>query len=282
MRECYADLHLHTTASDGTQGIHELITRAGTFGLSIIAITDHDTIADVLTDRVARINGIEVITGVEIKVDFDGVPGELLGYFVAPATPSLQELFLFMRHSRVERMAQMVERCRQHMGLEISPTEVSALATGSIGRPHLARLLVEKGVVPSLREAFNRLIGKGSPCYIPLARPDFREAIQAVHTAGGVVSIAHPCLMDIEDWERFLSTMRSEGVDGIEVFYPYELAHGGLALSPSGLTTLAKKHNFLLTGGSDDHGPASSKETLGALRIPCHYVEAIRRACGLS
>lgn len=282
MSECYADLHVHTTASDGTQSIVELASRAKECGLSTIAVTDHDTISNELTDRVTRIGAIELITGVEIKAQFEAVPGELLGYFVQPDSPALQELFSFMQRARVERMIQMVEQCRNYTGLDITVREVQGMAAGSLGRPHLAQLLVEKGAVPSMREAFNRLIARGRPCYVPLERPGFRKVIQAIHAAGGITAVAHPCLMRVQDWEGFLHMLRVEGVEGVEAFYPYELVSTGLRLSQEALTALAKKHGFLLTGGSDDHGPASDKDTLGKVMIPCHIVEELKAACGLA
>ncbi|MCK4598301.1 PHP domain-containing protein, partial [Candidatus Bipolaricaulota bacterium] len=197
MSEGYADLHLHTTASDGTQGILQLVKRAAAYGLSAIAITDHDTISQELTERVIKINGLEVITGVEIKVDFNGIRGELLGYFVDPACPSLHEIFLFMKRSREERMAKMVKRCADQLGLDIKIDEVRRIASGSIGRPHLAQLLVKRGAVPSLKESFNRFLAQGRPCYIPLKRLGFRDVACAVHAAGGVTSIPHPCFMEV-------------------------------------------------------------------------------------
>jgi hypothetical protein len=281
MSEGYADLHLHTTASDGTQGISQLVKRARAYGLSTIAITDHDTISKELTERVIKINGLEVITGVELKVDFDGIRGELLGYFVDPACPSMHEMFLFMKRSREERMAKMVKRCRDKLGLDIKIDEVRAIASGSIGRPHLAQLLLERGAVPTLKGSFDRLLAQGKPCYIPLKRPGFRDAARAVHAAGGVTSIPHPCFMEVENWEEFLIAVRQEGVDGVEVFYPYRNAADKLKASPKMLASLAKKHGFLLTGGSDDHGPSSVKEALGEVRVPYCYVKAIKRACGL-
>jgi len=281
MSEGYADLHLHTTASDGTQGILQLVKRAAAYGLSSIAITDHDTISQELTARVIKINGLEVITGVEIKVDFDGIRGELLGYFVDPACPSLHEMFLFMKRSREERMAKMVKRCADKLGLDIKIDEVRRIASGSIGRPHLAQLLVERGAVPSLKEAFDRLIARGKPCYVPLKRLGFRDVACAVHAAGGVTSIPHPCFMEVQNWENFLIAVRAEGVDGVEVFYPYRNAADKLKTSPQIVASLAKKHGFLLTGGSDDHGPSSVKETLGEVRVPYRYVKALKRACGL-
>ena len=281
MSEGYADLHLHTTASDGTQEISQLVKRAIAYGLSTIAITDHDTISKELTERVIKINGLEVITGVEIKVDFDGIRGELLGYFVDPACSSMHEIFLFMKHSREERMEEMVKRCRDKLGLDIKIDEVRAIASGSIGRPHLAKLLVKRGAVSMLKESFNRFLAQGKPCYIPLKRPGFRDAARAVHAAGGVTSIPHPCFMEVENWEEFLIAVRAEGVDGVEVFYPYRNVADKLKASPQMLASLAKKHGFLLTGGSDDHGPSSVKETLGEVRVPYRYVKAIKRACGL-
>ena len=276
-----ADLHLHTTASDGTQRIAELAGRAVLFGLSTIAITDHDTISPELTERVGEIQGVEVITGVEIKVDFDGVRGELLGYFTDPRAPLLQELFSFMQRARRERMAEMVERCRDRAGLDITAEEVGALAAGSVGRPHLAQLLVERGVVGSMREAFDRLLAKGRPCYVALDKPGFRQGAAAVHAAGGVTSIAHPCLMEVGDWEGFLARVHPEGVDGVEAFYPYELARSRLHVLPAELTRLAREEGLLLTGGSDDHGPGSVKEAFGAMRVSIQYVDALKRACGL-
>ncbi len=165
--------------------------------------------------------------------------------------------------------------------MDIKIGEVHAIASGSIGRPHLAQLLVKRGAVPSLKEAFDRLIARGKPCYIPLERLGFRDVARAVHAAGGVTSIPHPCFMEVENWEEFLIAVHVEGVDGVEIFYPYRNAADKLKTSPQILASLAKKHGFLLTGGSDDHGPSSVKEALGEVRVPYRYVKALKRACGL-
>ncbi len=281
MKICYADLHLHTTASDGTQTVSQLVSRAQAVGLSVVAVTDHDTISDELTTRSRLQNGIEVITGVEIKVDFDGIYGELLGYFIDPQAEALVDLFSRMQAAREARMEEMVARCCDYTGVEIALAEVRRLAAGSIGRPHLAQILVQKGVVATKREAFDTLIGNGKPCYVPIPRPGFREAARAVHGAGGATSIPHPCLMDVPEWEPFLAKVKEEGVDGIEVFYPYEDVTRELSIAPNEILSLAKKHGFLLTGGSDDHGPGSVKEELGKVRVPCKYVDRIKEFCGL-
>ncbi len=279
MNKGYADLHLHTTASDGTQEISEVVERAATYGLSAIAITDHDTISPLLTSPVTMMGGLEVISGVELKVDYYGILGELLGYFVNPDIPVIKSLFLSMERARKKRMKKMIDRCSKYLEIDITFKEVHKLAKGSIGRPHLAQLLVDKHAAPSLRDAFNKFIADGRPCYVRLDRPGFREAADAIHAAGGVASIAHPCLMPVQDWEQFLVKVHAQGVDGIEVFYPYKNTTNKLRVSPDTLTSLAKKQGLLLTGGSDDHGPGSVRETLGAIRLPYHYVSAIKKAC---
>jgi len=279
MKACYADLHLHTTASDGTQTIDRLVTRAAAVGLSIIAVTDHDTISPELTRPTQFRNGIEVITGAEFKVDFDGIRGELLGYFIDPRAAALVELFSRMRRARDARMEEMVARCREVTGARIEIDEVRRLAAGSIGRPHLARILVQKGIVTTTREAFDTLIGSDKPCYVPIRKPNFREVAAAVHGAGGLTSIPHPCLMDVPDWGDFLSQVKREGVDGVEVFYPYQDVSRPLSIPSEEIRAMAEKYGFLLTGGSDDHGPDSVKEQLGKVKLPCRYVERMREFC---
>ena len=121
MNKGYADLHLHTTASDGTQEISEVVERAATHGLSAIAITDHDTISPLLTSPVTMMGGLEVISGVELKVDYYGILGELLGYFVNPDIPAIKSLFLFMERARKKRMKKMIDRCNKYIGLGYKP-----------------------------------------------------------------------------------------------------------------------------------------------------------------
>ena len=282
MTEKYADLHLHTTASDGTQDIPTLVSRATEVGLSAIAITDHDTISPDLSQRVTHISDMEVITGVELKVDYDGVPGELLGYFIDPLSEPMTKLFDFMRSARQERMEEMVKRCKERARIDVSIEEVRALAAGSIGRPHLAKILVEKGIVKTMREAFDKLIGSSGTCYVRLDRPKFRDAARAIHAAGGVASVPHPCFIAIDDWDIFSDKLLAAGVDGIESFYPYAEGDNRLHITPERVREIAIEKGFLLTGGSDDHGPNSVKEKLGAIHLPYRYVEALKERCNLA
>jgi len=276
MAKGFVDLHMHTVASDGTQTIAQQVRRAKERSLCCIAITDHDTISADLSARVADWNGVEVICGVEIKADFDGVAGEVLGYFVDPANGPLQELLSGMETARTERMEQMVARCRRHTGADITMDDVRALADGNLGRPHLAKALVAKGVAVSLQDAFDRFIARGTPCHVPIEKSNYRDVVNTVHQAGGAAGIAHPCLMKVEDWAAFLDAARGAGMDAVEVFYPYNHAGRGLSIDPDLFRTLADARGFLLAGGSDDHGPNSTKESMGDIRIPYERVDALK------
>ncbi len=277
MTTSFADLHLHTVASDGTQTISEMVARAHACGLAAIAITDHDTISSELTERVRTMGGVEVITGVELKADFDGVTGELLGYFVDPQSLPLRKLLERMEGARLLRMEQMVEKCRE-AGIEVGMPDVRRHAAGNFGRPHLARALVESGAVRQSDEAFERLIGRGRPCYVSLDKIGFREAVEILHGAGGAVSVAHPCLMRVPDWDGFLDALVAGGVDGMELVYPYRTSPTtDLAISPDLMTAKAGQRGLLTTGGSDDHGLDSTKTTLGQIRLPYECVTALKR-----
>lgn len=275
----YADLHLHTDASDGTRGLDEQLARAKAHALACVAITDHDVIRAELTQRVTSMGGLEVITGVEIKATFGKVAGEILGYFVDPTSDRLRFLLDGLKASRVERMHKMVELCREHTKASITFEDVRAVGPGNIGRPHLARVMIDRGLVDTFSEAFAEWLGKGRRCYWPIDKPDYRDVLNAVHEAGGATALAHPCLMKIDGWDRFLGELAVAGLDAIEVFYPYRAANGigrGLTLAPSLMRTMTEKRGFLLTGGSDDHGPDSTKDSIGTIRVPYERVEALK------
>jgi predicted metal-dependent phosphoesterase TrpH len=225
--------------------------------------------------------GLEVITGVEVKAMFGEVEGELLGYFVNPKNAGLRDLLGPLSVSRDQRMRQMVDRCREHLGIAIEYDEVRAVAgDGNIGRPHLARLLMDKGVVTSFHEAFSTLLGKGCPCYDPIEKPDYREAVRILKAAGGAVSVAHPCLMKVPAWDDFLDEWKAAGIHGLESVYPYHPAARSLSIEPRILAAKAAQRGFLVTGGSDDHGKSSTKTSLGAVRLPYEHVEALQEAAG--
>jgi len=272
----YADLHLHTVASDGTQTLDDLIARARACRLTTIAVTDHDTISPDIASPSAHRFGVEIVAGVELKADFSGVSGEILGYFVDPAHPLLRGLLERMTGAREVRMERMLERCRAVTGLELQYEGLRRIARGNLGRPHLARLLIDGGAAESFDDAFARYIARGRPCYVPIEKPDLQEALEAVRESGGVASLAHPCLMKVDDWSCFLDQVAGAGLAAVEAFYPYERSAGTLSIEPRRLLALARDRGLLLSGGSDDHGPGSSKETLGRIRLPIPHVDALR------
>ncbi len=276
MTKAYADLHLHTDASDGTQTLETLLRRAKATAFDCIAITDHDIVSPRLTSRVATLGGLEVITGVEVKALFGDVAGELLGYFVDPTHPELQALLAPLSASRDQRMMRMVELCREHLQIDITYEDVLAESGGgNVGRPHLARVLLEKGAIHDFKEAFDTLIGKGCPCYDAIEKPDFREAVRVLKAAGAAVSVAHPCLMKVPDWNLLLDELKQAGVDGMETIYPYDPLARNLSIEPWLLAEKAQQRGFLITGGSDDHGPGG-KESLGSVRLPYDRVEILK------
>jgi len=277
----WADLHLHTRWSDGTLDLDGMAKRAAGAGLSAIAITDHDTIGPELHAPVAWLNGIEVICGVEVKADVSGQRGEILGYFLRPGHPTLADLFSWMARERQKRMHAMVMRCQEIAGVEFALEDVISSAAGSVGRPHLAALLVQHGLAADYEDAFRRFLAQGAPCYVPLPRPTSRQVIAAIRAGGGVASLAHPCFLAVSDWESALATLIAEGLSAVEVHYPYATSRQPLRADPDEMAELAQRLDLIPTGGSDDHGPGSVKDAIGAMRVPYFpVVEALRSLAG--
>lgn len=273
--ERFCDLHLHTKWSDGTLSVVETARRAKQAGFSAIAITDHDTVGPELTAPFVVIEGIEVISGVELKADIFGTRGEILGYFIQPHHPALQELFAWMAQARVRRMQEMVRRCREVLGIPVSFEEVAARAGGSVGRPHLAAELVKHGVAATFEEAFDRFLGQGGECYVPLPRATSKQVIEAIRAAGGVAALAHPGLLPFSDFQDVLQRLKAEGMAALEVDYPYDPTRYEVSIDVPTLRALAEELELVPTGGSDDHGPGSVKESLGLIRVPYDVVERL-------
>lgn len=277
-----ADLHVHTDNSDGTQRVDELLASARAKGLTTLAVTDHAAIPRELQDRHSVIGGVEVWAGVEIKVQFPNARGELLGLAVDPTNAALIRLLLDRQEERRDRLVEMLRCCEKQFGVSLAAEDLDPTGhAASLGRPHLARLLVRRGLVASEREAFERYLGRSKPCHVPLSRPSHRSVTRTLLDAGGVVSIAHPCLMEVANWGTLLDELRDGGVSAMEVFYPYGRAHSRLHITPEGACRLATSRGLLLTGGSDHHGPGSARDTLGSVCVPEEHLAALRRACGV-
>ena len=269
------DLHLHTTASDGLLTPRALVEAAAANGLRTIAITDHDTTDGVAeaTAAAAELGSLTVIPGVELSTAPDPVECHMLGYFVAITEPGLVSRLRELRLGRTDRGRAMVEQLAT-LGLPLRWERVEQLAGGSVGRPHIARAMVERGYVETVAEAFDRYIGKGRPAYVDRPTLTPTEAVELIHGAGGVAVVAHPLSPLIPDLDAFLRRLAAVGLDGLEVYYgdytPAQVAE---------LREVARRHGLIATGGSDFHGiEVLPQYVLGGTSIPSSVVPALEEA----
>ncbi len=262
----FADLHLHTTCSDGTLAPADLVRAAKASGLAAIAVTDHDTFDGIAPAQAAAANDIEIIPGVELTCQVRKSEVHLLGYFFNDTwhDPAFARILDFARDIRAKRVVQIVERLNEHK-LDIAVADVQACAHGaSIGRPHVARALVARGCVRNVEEAFARFLRPGKPGYVERYRMTAAEGIHHIRCSGGVSVLAHPGLAAISDTD--IHDMRDQGLQGIEVWHPEhkpaQVAH---------YEDLAASLHLHLTGGSDAHD-----DKPGVVRIPYELVTALQ------
>lgn len=271
------DLHTHSAYSDGLLSPADLVEEAASRGVRVLALTDHDTVAGIPEARAAGDRlGVDVIPGVELSASLAGGEGvHLLGYFVAIDHPLLRESLAAYARDREERMTRMIERLRR-IGAPVAADRVQLFAgQGTMGRPHLARALVDAGRAADLREAFARYIGWGKPAYVPRPRVDPRDTITLIRNAGGVPVLAHPFSGD--GVESLLDALVPAGLLGVEVDYG--------EYSPQDreiLRQIAARRGLIATGGSDYHGPmAGAGRELGSAPVPLAAVEALREAAAV-
>lgn len=274
------DLHLHTTFSDGSFPPAEVLARAHKAGVTALAITDHD-IVDGLPEAFeagSRL-GIEVIPGIEISSQYHGSEIHILGYFLDWQDPLLHTRMAQLRESRHVRNPQIVEKLRG-LGMDMTYEDVKALAgTGSVGRPHIARMLMEKGYVQSSKEAFDRFLADGRPAYVPRALPSTEEGVRWIKEAKGIPVLAHPLWIKVPDdhLDEFCDNLKGHGLGGIEVHYSTHTPQ-----QTSKFLHLAKRLDLLSTGGSDFHGLTKPDIEVGTgrgrLHVPNQLLEPLRKA----
>ncbi len=266
-----ADLHMHSTHSDGFLTVAELVRRAKETGLSTISLTDHDNAAGIEeASTLGEELGIEVIPGMELSASIGDQEVHILGYFFDYADEKLQEYLSFFRAERVKRAKRIVGKLNT---LNIPLTLEAVLdkaGDGSVGRPHIASALVEEGLTGSYHEAFLKYLGFGKPAYEKKYQISPQDAIELISSAGGLSFIAHP---GIAVDERLLLELIKDGVDGIEVIHPSHSPE--LVAYYRGIAT----EYFLLTsGGSDFHGgKRNDHEALGKYYVTEKQIEMMRR-----
>lgn len=279
MKKTCIDLHSHSTASDGSMTPTELIRHAMTKDISAIAVTDHDCI-DGLEVAIAegKRHGIEVIPGLEISADFDHGTMHILGFFVDWQSESFGKQLDRLKEARRQRNPQIVEKLNE-VGLNLTYEEVvAASGGGQVGRPHFAKVLVQKGYVASFEEAFQRYLKKGAPGYVEKFRFSPQKSIEIIHQAGGVAVLAHPFTLGFSPAaleEGAMKDLVQAGLDGIEVYYSKN--------SPKDTQfylNLSKSLELLPSGGSDFHGTHKPDIDLGVGRgdlcVPSVLLDSIR------
>ncbi len=268
------DLHIHTSASDGTSSPAEIVSKAAGLGLSIIAITDHDTVNGIeeALAEAQKFPPLLVIPGVELSTDVPHGEVHILGYFIDWQSPNFLRILVRSRDSRRVRAEKMVSKLRD-MNIYIDWERVVELAgSGSFGRPHIARVMLEQGYIQSLKEAFQRYIGRDGPAYVEREKMTPAEAVRIIVKEGkGLPVLAHPA--NIDGLEELISNLQREGLVGMEVYY-----NGYNAGVIRQLASLSSKYNLIPCGGSDYHGLPNNVETpLGNVSLPSESVERLIR-----
>ncbi len=271
------DLHSHTTESDGTFSPAELIAEARRIGLEALAVTDHDTLAG--SDAAQQFAGdLDLVRGIELSTKFQGRTAHLLGYFPSrePA-PEFRDWITEMQRSRYDRNVRLAERLRS-LGIDITLAEVQAKGRSLTGRPHFARVLMEKGYVSSMQQAFDEYLDESAKGYVERNEADFADAVQRVRAAGGVSSAAHPIRLIRKgtSLEEMIGEMQDCGLMALEAYHSDH--------SPSDVReyeAIAKRYGLALTGGSDFHGANKPNIQLGTgasgnLHVPVSVLTNLR------
>lgn len=267
----FADLHLHTLFSDGTYTPEELVEEVKKAGLSCIAVVDHDTVAGIEpTLDLARPEDIEVLSGIELTCEYDGLEIHILGYLIDYQNKDLLQKLALLKQNRIERVYKIVDKLK-NIGIGLKANTVFEIAKhGIVGRLHVARALVEEGWVSSTGEAFQKYIGDKCPAYLAGFRITPDGAINLIKAIGGIPVLAHPYALNQDD---LIPVFVDYGLMGLEAYYPEHTAS-----MTKNYLSLAKKFNLLVTGGSDCHGYAKSEIKIGSVKIPYTLVEKLKEA----
>ena len=250
------DLHTHSTCSDGSLSPAELVGYVKKFDVCVMALTDHDTVAGVeAAQQAGAEQGVEVLSGVELSIDYP-LPGRahlhLLGLMFDPRHKGLLAALNKLKEAR-DRRAHKISEKMQQAGWQIDYDDVKKIAgKGSIGRPHLALVMLDKGYVKSTAQAFKKYLGKGAPFYVPKEKLALQPAIDLIHQAGGLAMLAHPVSLGFKTYPplgKEILKYKALGLDGIEAYYSSHDRY-----FTQWLLDFAKNNGLLVSGGSDFHG----------------------------
>lgn len=265
------DLHVHTSVSDGKYTPEEIVKKAAALELKYLAICDHDTVDGVAPalEAAKRYPGLTVIPGVEMSTLAVGSEVHMLGYFIDYSDSAFKNLLSELSDSRIGRAQAIVEKLNE-MGIKIEWARVQELAgDGTIGRPHIANAMLEKGYVSTFKEAFDKYIAQGGPAYVERSKISPAEAVKIIIKAGGLPVLAHP--FTVNEPEKLIKELKEAGLVGMEVYYDNYSPDERKTLSK-----LARKYSLVAAGGSDYHGIDDAVETLlGESETPVESAEKL-------
>jgi len=279
MNEAIIDLHTHSTCSDGSCTPRELIRLASAASAKAVALTDHDTVEGLEEARTACEEcAVEFVSGIEISAEYSPGTMHILGYCIDERCESLAGELTLLREARENRNPRIAARL-QELGIEIDYSEVAEKAGGAVvGRPHFASVMLEKGYIASIQEAFDRYLAKGSPAYVEKTRLAPDQAIRMIHSAGGVAVLAHPYQLKCDSEEelgRLLDDLAASGLDGIEAVYSRHSVQQRVRYAE-----MARTRGMLVSGGSDYHGTYKPDLNVvtgkGDLAVPYSLLEQIK------
>lgn len=270
------DLHIHTTASDGTFTPEEIVREASRLGLAAVAITDHDTAAGYARAAAEGEKcGLEVVPGIEISTKFRSAV-HILGYYIDAGSPALEEVLDWMHRDREERNVKLCAMLRAS-GVDIDIERMHARFGDLVGRPHFAEIMIENGMARDMNDAFERLLNKNKPYFIPRQFLPIERSIEIIREAGGTAVLAHPFQYRLDDaaLRELIEHCMASGLEGIECRYS-----GYDDRMCAYLESLAAEYGLVRTGGSDFHGTIKSDILLGTgkggLNVPYAFLEELR------
>ena len=256
------DLHSHTNTSDGSFSPTELVEYASKNGIMTLAVTDHDTINGIEEAvETGKKFGVNVISGVEISIDFDPGTMHICGYNIDITNKNLNEKLGIVQHARKNRNNVIVEKLNA-AGVEITLDEIKKVAgPDQVGRPHFARVMMDKGYVSTVKDAFNKYLAKGESCYVDRVRLSLKDSVEMIKGPGGTAVLAHPVQLKLDSDEAYkakFAELKEMGIEGIEVFSSYHNEQENQKFK-----MMAEELGMLITGGSDFHGKTKPDVKLG-------------------
>ena len=268
--EKWADLHIHTVKSDGTFTVEDVFQNAKIAGASAVAITDHDTI-DAVDEALyfEKKYQIEFIPGVELSAIHNEREVHIIGLYINWKDNEFLERLTKFQKVRVERAKKIIKKLKDH-GIKIKFEELYEITDNmnNAGRLHIARLLSEKNIVKSVKEAFDKFLGEGRPAYVEKERITVKDAINIIKKIGGVAILAHPSHLETDE---IILKWKEQGLDGLEAYHPDQPY-----LVSAKYIDFARENKLLISGGSDCHGNQRDYGRIGDIKLPYEYLEDIR------